>query len=145
LADLVIVRPDTTTVKAVTPTPPVTDTAQPEQEPVTNEDTQKTATPVEETPKQETPKQEIPKPVIPPKETSQQPDDSFCYVVVGAFKDASNISRMEERVISMGYEVEKIQGGALTRVAIKTSCDKQVLQQTLNDARAKLNPEAWIY
>src|SRR4029079_4724968 len=92
LADLVIVRPDTTSIKTVTPTPPVPDTAQPEQEPITNQDTEKNATPVEETPKQEIPKQEIPKPVIPPKETSQQPDDSFCYVVVGAFKDASNIS-----------------------------------------------------
>jgi hypothetical protein len=150
LADLVIVRPDTSSVKTVTPIPPVTDTAQPGQEPVTNQDTEKTTAPIDETPKQETPKQEtpkqeIPKQEIPPKETSQQPDKSFCYVVVGAFKDASNISRMEERVISMGYEVEKIQGGALTRVAIKTSCDKQALQQTLNDARAKLNPEAWIY
>lgn len=145
LADLVIVRPDTSSINAVTPTPTLTDTAPAEQKPVTNQDTEKAITPVEETPKQETPKKETPKQEIPPKQTSQQPDDSFCYVVVGAFKDASNISRMEERIMSMGYEVEKIQGGALTRVAIKTSCDKQVLQQTLNDVRAKLNPEAWIY
>lgn len=137
LADVNVVHPDTTSI--VTNTPPVTDSTPVENEPVTSSDTETTTAPVEE-PKQETPKQETP-----PKESTQQPDASFCYVVVGAFKDASNISRMEERVVSMGYEAEKIQGGSLTRVAIKTSCDKQVLQQTLNDARAKLNPEAWLY
>ncbi len=130
LNELVTVRPDTTAVETITSSPPITDTTPIEQEPTTPQDTEKENIPVQEPPKNQTP---------------QEPDNSFCYVVVGAFKDASNISKMEERVINMGYEAEKIQGGSLTRVAIRTSCDKQVLQQTLNDARAKLNPEAWIY
>jgi cell division septation protein DedD len=127
LSDLVVIRPDTTSKTIVLPTPPVIDTAQTQENPVTNTDTEKVTTPVTE-----------------PQE-NQVPDESACYIVVGAFKDADNIAKMEERVTSMGYTVEKIAGGNLTRVAIKSSCDKAVLQQTLNDVRAKLNPEAWLY
>jgi hypothetical protein len=127
LTDLVVMRPDTTKKEIILPTPPVVDTTPVQENPVTPADTG-----------------EVASPVTTPQE-NQVPDESFCYVIVGAFKDAANIAKMEERVTSMGYEVERITGGALTRVAIKSSCDKQILQQTLNDARAKLNPEAWLY
>lgn len=66
-----------------------------------------------------------------------------CFVVVGAFSDADNVAKMVDRLKSMGYVSEKINGGALTKVAIKTSCDS--LQKVLNDARSSINPEAWIY
>ena len=39
----------------------------------------------------------------------------------------------------------EIKGGALTKVAIKTSCDQDNLQKVLSDARSSINPEAWIY
>jgi cell division septation protein DedD len=133
LFERVVTRPDTTSSTTIIPTPPVTDTAQTQENPITNNDTENVAPPVT-----------APPPVTTPPE-NQVPDDSFCYIVVGAFKDATNIAKMEERVTSMGYTVEKISGGSLTRVAIRSSCDKEVLQQTLNDARAKLNPEAWLY
>jgi len=126
-SDNIVLSPDTISKVIVTPNPPVRDTPAVEETPVIKKDTEKVTTPA-----------------VTPR-INKAPDDSFCYVIVGAFKDASNIAKMEERVSSMGYEIEKIAGGALTRVAIKTSCDRQVLQQTLNDARAKLNPEAWIY
>jgi len=126
-------RPDTTSATTIIPTPPPVIDTQAQEKPVTNPEDVTVSPPVTSSP-----------PVSTPPET-QAPDDSFCYVVVGAFKDATNIANMEERVTSMGYTVEKIVGGSLTRVAIKSSCDKEVLQQTLNDARAKLNPEAWLY
>ena len=68
-----------------------------------------------------------------------------CFVVVGAFSDAANVSKMVSRLESMGYVAEQIKGGSLTRVAIKTSCDEPNLQKVLNDARSSINPEAWIY
>ncbi len=66
-----------------------------------------------------------------------------CFVVVGAFSDAGNVAKMVDRLKSMGYVSEEIKGGALTKVAIKTSCDS--LQKVLDDARSSINPEAWIY
>ena len=72
-------------------------------------------------------------------------DGETCYVVVGAFSDPSNASRMMDRLSDMGYIGEELKNGALTKVAIKTTCDASTLQKTLNDARASINPEAWIY
>lgn len=82
---------------------------------------------------------------IPPPENIQQPTSSPCYVVVGAFTDPSNISKMVDRLTSLGYESELLKGGSLTRVAIRSSCDQEVLQKLLNDARSSINPESWIY
>jgi len=50
-----------------------------------------------------------------------------------------------ERVEGLGYKAAKIEGGALTRVAISTTCDKSNLQKILNEARSAINPESWIY
>jgi len=135
LKDRIVAKPDTTIQIKPTPTPPVlSDTSFTQDTPEVGKDTEQVAEPVPE-PVTETPKQEA----------KQTPDKSFCYIIVGAFKDASNVSKMEERLIGLGYEVEKITGGTLTRVAIQSSCDKTILQQTLNDARSQVNPEAWIY
>ena len=68
-----------------------------------------------------------------------------CFVVVGAFSDAGNVVRMVDRLKALGYVSEEIKGGALTKVAIKTSCDQDNLQKVLSDARSSINPEAWIY
>ncbi len=70
---------------------------------------------------------------------------SYCYIVVGAFSNPDNVARMVERINSMGYTSEQIKGGALTRVAIRTACDKANLQKILDEARSTVNPEAWIY
>ena len=77
----------------------------------------------------------------PPAETDEPP----CYVVVGAFSSMDNVIRMEERLAAMGYAYERIGGGSVTRVAIRTSCAADRLQEVLNDARARIHPEAWIY
>lgn len=82
---------------------------------------------------------------IPPPENTQPPASSPCYVVVGAFTDPANISKMVDRLTSLGYESELLKGGSLTRVAIRSSCDQEVLQKLLNDARSSINPESWIY
>jgi hypothetical protein len=68
-----------------------------------------------------------------------------CFVVVGAFSNADNVTRMENRLKELGYDTELIRGGALTRVAIRTGCDQPTLQKTLNDARSSVNPDSWIY
>lgn len=68
-----------------------------------------------------------------------------CRIVVGAFGNPENVSRMKEKIASMGYASEEIKGGALTKVAILTSCDKTTLQQTLDAARSSINPDAWVY
>jgi hypothetical protein len=82
---------------------------------------------------------QITEPVIEPSNTI------ICHVVVGAFTNPDNVVRMEKRLKEMGYTSEQIKGGSLTRVAIRTSCDQESLQKTLQDARATINPEAWIY
>ena len=146
LKEYVTVLPDTSSI-STNPSITIIDSSNIDVEPEPVPDTQITdETPVDPEPSKPDPVQSTP--VQPDPGTlpvTTNPDRSFCYVVVGAFKDASNIARMEERIKSMGLEVEKIGGGSLTRVAIKTSCEKQSLQQTLADAKANLNPEAWIY
>ncbi|MDQ3017681.1 MAG: SPOR domain-containing protein [Bacteroidota bacterium] len=83
----------------------------------------------------------------PEKETPSKPSqiEKPCYVVVGAFASAENINRMVSRIESMGYASEKIKGGSLTKVAIQAECDQPTLQKVLNEARASINPDAWIY
>ena len=99
-------------------------------------------------PVQETPVTPVPEPVIEPTTptpTDTKPSGSNCYVVVGAFTDQSNVTKMVDKLVSLGYTAEQIQGGSLTRVAIRTDCDPANLQKMLNDARTSINPEAWIY
>ncbi|MEP6795692.1 MAG: SPOR domain-containing protein [Saprospiraceae bacterium] len=93
--------------------------------------------PVTETPPVEKP-DTIEKPVV------QEQTEPPCFIVVGAFTNQANVIKMMERLQSLGYKPEKIKGGKLTRVAISTSCDKDNLQKILSEARASINPEAWI-
>jgi cell division septation protein DedD len=96
------------------------------------------SSPVDETPAE-------PSPEPPVKQTPPAPTGDACYVVVGAFADPANIVRMEERLSSLGYTSEQLKGRSITRVAIRTSCDKESLNKVLSEARASINPEAWIY
>lgn len=82
---------------------------------------------------------------VPPPEIIQQPTSSPCYIVVGAFTDPANVSKMVDRLTALGYQSELLKGGSLTRVAIRSSCDQEGLQKLLNDARSSINPESWIY
>ncbi len=72
-------------------------------------------------------------------------DEPPCYIVVGAFGDPENVTKMVDRLQSMSYTVEEIKGRTLTKVAIRTSCDQRKLQQLLDEVRSSVNPEAWIY
>ena len=99
-------------------------------------------------PDAETPDTHVPEPTPEPVETPPvtSPDTGKpCFIVVGAFSEQGNVTRMIERVNALGYTSEQITGGALTKVAIRTDCDPTNLNTVLNDARAKINPEAWIY
>jgi SPOR domain len=93
---------------------------------------------------QQEPQEVVPDPVPVETETPAAGTEP-CYVVVGAFTDPVNITKMIERLTSLGYTAEEIKGRSLTRVAIRTSCDQDSLQQLLNEARSNINPEAWIY
>jgi len=89
-------------------------------------------------------------PVVTPDTISKPPEvkeetETPCYVVVGAFTNPDNVTRMMQRLEGLGYKSAEIKGGALTRVVISTSCDKGILEKTLNEARSSINPEAWIY
>ncbi len=93
---------------------------------------------------------EVPDPETTPRPEPEEPSKpeiigKACYVVVGAFSNAENITRMVSRINSMGYEAEQLTGGALTKVAIRSSCDQAALQKTLTEARSSINPEAWVY
>ena len=85
--------------------------------------------------------------IVPDTITQAPPEvvDPPCLIVVGAFANPQNVDRMIERLQSLDYEYDLIKGGNLTRVAIKTSCEKNSLQDMLNTARSSINPEAWIY
>ncbi len=80
-----------------------------------------------------------------PEENAVVPDEKGCFIVVGAFTDPANVTRMMNRLATLGFVAEEISGGRLTRVAIRSSCEKETLQKTLNEARNTVNPEAWIY
>ncbi|HZV71967.1 MAG TPA: SPOR domain-containing protein [Saprospiraceae bacterium] len=87
----------------------------------------------------------IEKPDTIEKPAVQENTESPCFIIVGAFTKVENINNMIERLQGLGYKSEQIKGGTLTRVAISTSCDKENLQKVLGEARASINPEAWIY
>ena len=126
LNDLKQNYPDTlsnTTINEV-PTPIDTSNNAVVEVPVTDENHTTQQTPVAETPS-----------------TGSSP----CYVVVGAFSDAANVTRMVDRLTGLGYTAEQIKGGSLIRVAIRSSCDQDSLQKLLNEARTSINPESWIY
>jgi hypothetical protein len=71
--------------------------------------------------------------------------EKACYVVVGAFADTLNVERMESRLAEMGYAFERLPGRSIIRVAIRSSCDPVALQNVLDDARARISDQAWIY
>lgn len=89
--------------------------------------------------------QPIPEPVEEQQVVEQEATEKPCYIVVGAFTDTANITRMINRLNDLGYTAEKLPGKSLTRVAIVTSCDTANLQKVLDEARSNINPEAWIY
>lgn len=126
LNDLKPINQDTLTSTPITevPTPVDTSNTAAGEVPVTNEVDTNQQSPVGETPS-----------------TNSSP----CYVVVGAFSDAANVTRMVDRLTGLGYTAEQIKGGSLIRVAIRSSCDQDSLQKLLNEARTSINPESWIY
>lgn len=126
LNDLKPINQDTLTSTPITevPTPVDTSYSSAGEVPATNEVDTNQQTPAGETP---------------------STSDSPCYVVVGAFSDAANVTRMVDRLTGLGYVPEQIKGGSLIRVAIRSSCDQDSLQKLLNEARTSINPESWIY
>ena len=68
-----------------------------------------------------------------------------CYIVVGAFGDPANVTKMTARLQALNYTVEELQGRRLTKVAVRTSCERGNLKKVLSELRSSVNPEAWIY
>ena len=84
-------------------------------------------------------------PVAAPVPAPPTDEENACYVVVGAFADTLNVERMESRLLEMGYAFERLPGRSIIRVAIRSSCDPVALQNVLDDARARISDQAWIY
>jgi hypothetical protein len=84
-------------------------------------------------------------PVTSPANSPTAEPEKGCYVVVGAFADTLNVERMESRLSEMGYAFERLPGRSIIRVAIRSSCDPVALQNVLDDARARISDQAWIY
>lgn len=64
-----------------------------------------------------------------------------CLVVVGAFSRTVNADRMQQRLLSMGFEVHTIQVGNFARIGVPADCaDEAVVRQL----RSQVEPSAWV-
>ncbi|MCB0688951.1 MAG: hypothetical protein KDC53_20575 [Saprospiraceae bacterium] len=71
-------------------------------------------------------------------------DAKQCVIIVGAFSESSNISRMRQRIEGTSYESVVIPGPRLTKVGLKINCDDNP-QSTLNWAKREFDQSAWLY
>ena len=71
--------------------------------------------------------------------------DSKCYVIVGAFGVSSNVDRMIDRLEGMGYGVATMPNRGLTQVGVTSTCDSLQIDKVLEDMRANVEAQAWIY
>ena len=66
-----------------------------------------------------------------------------CKIVVGSFKDEANALRMEERVLTEGYNTLIEQDNSRSRVIIKFDCLEKDLVDFLVEVRENISPKSW--
>jgi cell division septation protein DedD len=66
-----------------------------------------------------------------------------CAVIVGSFKEKSNVQKMEQRIEKAGFEAYTQKGSKLTKVGIVTGCDE--VSSVLEFAKSNFHPEAWVH
>jgi hypothetical protein len=74
--------------------------------------------------------------------TQSYQDD--CVVVVGAFRQASNVDKMMKRLSEDGYSPWKSNHNGLVRVGAKTNCDPVNLNSLLNSCKSKYDSGSWV-
>lgn len=66
-----------------------------------------------------------------------------CALVLGAFSNSGNVTRMKSQLESEGYRVYEEKRNELTRVGILIPCEAS--NSGLKEVRNKYNPEAWVF
>lgn len=70
-------------------------------------------------------------------------DGEQCVIIVGSFKKAKNVLKMQTKVENLGYDVFTEYYGDFTRVGLKFSCKEDQLDLYIQEARQKLDGAAW--
>ncbi len=70
---------------------------------------------------------------------------SECVIIVGAFANSNNVTRMVDRIQGTDYQSVVIRGPRLTKVGLRVSCNDLDSGQALNYAQQEFDPSAWIY
>ncbi|NND33561.1 MAG: hypothetical protein HKN76_13305, partial [Saprospiraceae bacterium] len=70
-------------------------------------------------------------------------DESSCIIIVGAFSEKDNVSRMIDRIQRLSHQSVIIEGPKLTKVGLKIDCDNP--QAKLLWAKQEFDPSAWVY
>jgi hypothetical protein len=71
-------------------------------------------------------------------------DAKECVIIVGAFSEQGNVSRMINRIEGSSYESVIIPGPRLTKVGLRVHCDDDT-QNTLDWAKREFDRSAWLY
>ena len=71
-------------------------------------------------------------------------DAKSCVIIVGAFSQPGNVTKMINRIQGSSYESVVIPGPELTKVGLRILCDENQ-QNTLDWAKREFDQSAWIY
>jgi len=71
-------------------------------------------------------------------------DQNSCVIIVGAFANEGNISKMIDRIEQSSYRSVVIPGERLTKVGLKIDCNID-RQSTLTWAKKEFDESAWVY
>ena len=71
-------------------------------------------------------------------------DDESCVIIVGAFSQRDNVSRMIDRIQRLSHQSVVIEGPRLTKVGLKIDCQNDP-QSKLRWAKQEFDPSAWVY
>lgn len=75
-------------------------------------------------------------------ETSK-PQTGKCAIIVGSFKEISNVRKMEQQIEKAGFEAFSQKGNRLTKVGIVTGCEE--VATVLKFAQSNFHPDAWVH
>lgn len=67
-----------------------------------------------------------------------------CIVIVGAFRQSSNVDKMMKRLSDDGFSPWKSNHNGLVRVGAKTTCDPGDLNTLLSNCKSKYDSGAWV-
>lgn len=71
------------------------------------------------------------------------PGQKRLVIIIGAFGDKSNVTRLVDDIYDAGYEPYTEQSGSLTKVGVQRAyTEPQEVEQTLNDVRNRFNSDA---